>query len=324
MIDRIDDISIQKKLVGTFAIVFLVGVVALGWNVYRLGQVKDDVTDIVDRADELLFLQIVEIQFRQLEGVERDYVLAGDPSDTDELIPLYNDIAQGLAETLKSVREESTGDDITELVDRLETERQAQMTLFGEIVALVAEDPEAARQLSYDAVTQKVDNIYDPLYAVVEEDKLPAIWEDFDRSDALLQSTINIAIGTIVLFAIIGLVIAVVVYIVSRRIVEPVITMADVAQSIEDEEFKIDALQEIAPRQDEIGQLARVIERMAKEVKARVEQLRQQVTELQIVIDRGKVEKQVSEITDSDYFQSLQSKVKNLRQGADQDDTKAE
>jgi HAMP domain-containing protein len=198
------------------------------------------------------------------------------------------------------------------------------MTLFGEIVALVAEDPEAARQLSYDAVTQKVDNIYDPLYAVVEEDKLPAIWEDFDRSDALLQSTINIAIGTIVLFAIIGLVIAVVVYIVSRRIVEPVITMADVAQSIEDEEFKIDALQEIAPRQDEIGQLARVIERMAKEVKARVEQLRQQVTELQIVIDRGKVEKQVSEITDSDYFQSLQSKVKNLRQGADQDDTKAE
>jgi hypothetical protein len=63
---------------------------------------------------------------------------------------------------------------------------------------------------------------------------------------------------------------------------------------------------------------------MAKEVQARVTQLRQQVAELQIVVDKSKVEKQVSEITDSEYFQSLQSKVKSLWRSADTGATKTE
>jgi DNA-binding response OmpR family regulator len=45
----------------------------------------------------------------------------------------------------------------------------------------------------------------------------------------------------------------------------------------------------------------------------REQALTNQIRELQIVIDKGKQEKQVAEITESEYFQSLQQKVATLR-----------
>ena len=120
-------------------------------------------------------------------------------------------------------------------------------------------------------------------------------------------------IGTIVLFLAAGAIVAVSVIIVSRQIVRPVVTMAGVAESIEKEEFDTGPLQDIIARQDEIGVLARVFSRMAKEVYQRVEKLKQRVKELQIVVDERKVAEEVSQIVDSDYFRDLQSKAKTLR-----------
>jgi hypothetical protein len=52
---------------------------------------------------------------------------------------------------------------------------------------------------------------------------------------------------------------------------------------------------------------------MADEVAAREEQLKQQIQVLQIEIDQVKKARQVSEITDTEYFQDLQKKAKALR-----------
>jgi DNA repair ATPase RecN len=72
-------------------------------------------------------------------------------------------------------------------------------------------------------------------------------------------------------------------------------------------------LDEVCQRSDELGQLARVFQRMANEVKAREQRLKQELQELRIQIDEVKKAQQVAEITESEYFQQLQSKLKAMK-----------
>jgi DNA-binding response OmpR family regulator len=103
---------------------------------------------------------------------------------------------------------------------------------------------------------------------------------------------------------------------------QEVLYLKDVAQvtsaaaAVEGGKFSQEMLLDVVKRPDELGQLARVFQRMADEVAAREEQLKQHIQVLQIEIDQAKKARQVSEITDTEYFQDLQKKVKALRYGA--------
>jgi len=68
-----------------------------------------------------------------------------------------------------------------------------------------------------------------------------------------------------------------------------------------------------ATRRDELGRLARVFQRMAREVQAREQRLKQEVQQLRIEIDEARTARQVAEITETDYFQDLQRKADQLR-----------
>jgi hypothetical protein len=73
-------------------------------------------------------------------------------------------------------------------------------------------------------------------------------------------------------------------------------------------------LTDVADRPDALGQLARVFLRMAGEVAAREAQLKQQIQVLKIEVDEVLKNRQVSEITETDYFQTLRQKARALRQ----------
>jgi DNA-binding response OmpR family regulator len=85
------------------------------------------------------------------------------------------------------------------------------------------------------------------------------------------------------------------------------------AAAVEAGKFGAEMLVEVVKRPDQLGQLARVFQRMAHEVAAREEQLKQQILVLRIEIDETKKARQVAEITETDYFQELQDKAKALR-----------
>jgi CheY-like chemotaxis protein len=85
------------------------------------------------------------------------------------------------------------------------------------------------------------------------------------------------------------------------------------AAAVEAGQFTPDSLDSVAARPDELGQLGRVFQRMAQEVYAREQSLKQQVQELQIQIDEAKKKREVAEITDTDYFRQLRSNVDDLR-----------
>jgi DNA repair ATPase RecN len=79
--------------------------------------------------------------------------------------------------------------------------------------------------------------------------------------------------------------------------------------------YKPESLNEVAARRDELGQLARVFQRMQREVDRRERRLKQEVADLRIEIDEIKKARQVAEITETEYFQDLLKKASQLRAG---------
>ncbi len=99
----------------------------------------------------------------------------------------------------------------------------------------------------------------------------------------------------------------------SRRIVRPVETITQAATALEEDRFDPTVLDAAANRRDELGALARAFRRMGSEVVDRQRRLREQVKDLTVVVDRKKVERDVGEITESDYFQELAKRAEDLR-----------
>ena len=86
------------------------------------------------------------------------------------------------------------------------------------------------------------------------------------------------------------------------------------AAAVEAGMYAPEDLNDVAARTDALGQLARVFQRMVRQVYTREQTLKRQVEELKIEIDKSRQTRQVNEITNTDYFQQLQRRAKELRQ----------
>jgi DNA repair ATPase RecN len=85
------------------------------------------------------------------------------------------------------------------------------------------------------------------------------------------------------------------------------------AAAVEAGVYEPESLDEVAQRTDSLGQLARLFQRMAREVYAREQRLQREVQQLRIEIDEVKRARQVAEITETDYFSQLRRKAHELR-----------
>lgn len=101
----------------------------------------------------------------------------------------------------------------------------------------------------------------------------------------------------------------------SRRIVRPVEDITGAARALAEDRFEPASLDRASRRQDEVGELARTFQRMGTEIVERERTLREQVAMLRVEIDRSRVDEQVSEITETEYFQRLRDQADKLRGG---------
>ena len=132
------------------------------------------------------------------------------------------------------------------------------------------------------------------------------------RNDLLLAIAIAIAtLAAALAAAVIG----------ARRVARPVGQLTAAARKVEDASYEPGSLTEVAERPDEIGTLAQVFDRMAREVRAREERMQREIKELTVQIDESKRRRQVAEVTETDYFRDLQRRAKDLRggKGGDED-----
>ena len=90
--------------------------------------------------------------------------------------------------------------------------------------------------------------------------------------------------------------------------------LTDAAAALENDTFDPDSLSDVAGRDDALGQLTRLFQRMVREFYVRERRLKQQVAELRIEVDKTKQAQQVKEITGSDYFKQLRGQANELRE----------
>lgn len=112
----------------------------------------------------------------------------------------------------------------------------------------------------------------------------------------------------------------VVIFFVTRAIARPIARLKGAAEELGDGRYDmaLDLLFTIRTH-DEIGVLSSVFRAMADKVRGREETLNRKVEELTIQIDIAKRDKQVAEVTESEFFRDLQVRVRALRvrQGVD-------
>jgi HAMP domain-containing protein len=102
--------------------------------------------------------------------------------------------------------------------------------------------------------------------------------------------------------------------ILARRVTEPVARLTAAAAAVESAAFEPETLADVAARVDELGKLAQVFTKMAREVYNREQRLKQEMEDLRIQIDEAKKSRQVAEITETEYFQTLREKAQDLRE----------
>jgi HAMP domain-containing protein/AraC-like DNA-binding protein len=134
-----------------------------------------------------------------------------------------------------------------------------------------------------------------------------------ERVEEALRQQLQLTALVIAAVLSVGLLVSV---ILTRRVTQPVAQLTAAAADIESGIFAMEDLAGAAQRADELGQLARVFQRMAREVYAREQRLKQQVQQLRIEIDQVKKARQVAEITETEYFQHLREHAAEMRNRA--------
>lgn len=85
------------------------------------------------------------------------------------------------------------------------------------------------------------------------------------------------------------------------------------AAAIEMNQFDPDTLEDLSQHPNELGQLSRIFQQMAREVHSREQQLEQQVELLKVSIDSDRKAKMVAEIAATDHFQQLKKRTQGSR-----------
>jgi len=94
---------------------------------------------------------------------------------------------------------------------------------------------------------------------------------------------------------------------------QQVARLTSAATAVEAGIYQPESVDEVTQRTDALGQLARVFQRMIRQVYAREQRLQQEVQELRIEVDKARQTQQVSKITGTDYFRQLRGRANDLR-----------
>ncbi|GAP94294.1 response regulator [Leptolyngbya sp. NIES-2104] len=90
---------------------------------------------------------------------------------------------------------------------------------------------------------------------------------------------------------------------------QQVARLTSAAAAVETKTFNSDSLNDLIHQEDELGQLARVFQRMAQEVHSRECALEQQLHLLQVSVDETQKRRIVAEIATTDHFRQLQKRT---------------
>ncbi len=102
----------------------------------------------------------------------------------------------------------------------------------------------------------------------------------------------------------------------SHQLIKSIRALIEAGKALQKGTFKPELLVKLSRSPDDLGRLACVFLQMAEEVKNREQYLKSQLQNLQVEIDETKKERQISEITQTEYFKELKKKAQRLKNRA--------
>lgn len=155
------------------------------------------------------------------------------------------------------------------------------------------------------AATTYIDEFYAPIRATQQE--ASSIFKQ-------TRTQLFVAIGSVIILALL------IAWWLSSYISRPIASVIAASQAVEAGHFSAVDLHQVEKRKDELGGLARVFSTMTEQVQNREQTLKEEVKDLRvkinlfIEIDQNRKEKQVREITESEYFENLRKRVQAMRE----------
>ncbi len=301
-----DKLSVQVKLLLCFAIIVVVGITAIALNLINIDAINQSAQDIAANNTATRNLSDAQISFLFQELAAKDFLLTGDDSYIDEA----DSSSAAVGGFLDAASENAPASSQAQF-DELRELQQTYLDAYNTMVDQVKADTDlTAMFISIDKADSAgidFDNRVDEL-VVANKDAVDA---ELQNANAIATRAVWISIITMALFTGLGAII----FLVARQLVEPIRAITTAVTQLETGKFEPSSLDKVAKRRDQLGKLAELFQKMAREVASREAALKAQVEELKIQIDVAKQSQQVSEITDSDFFVELQNKSKALKRG---------
>ena len=239
-----------------------------------------------DPASEWLFKSLNPLDDEALQKIEENH-LTGNYDEPLVSIPA----AQPLGEALTEAIENNSG----------------SLLRYCHFDSVIQAMDENCKSQEYNSAAYEVVN--DPISGKVLFTIFADVPEHIFKGPVEQQIVISI-IGSVVMAVLLVLTSL----LVAQSIANPIRVIANSAETVEqDQPFDPDSLKEISTSLDEIGAFARVFSKMAKVVQEREQKLKKTVAKLQIKINQTQRKREVQKIVDTDSFQDLKSKAKDMR-----------
>ena len=143
-----------------------------------------------------------------------------------------------------------------------------------------------------------------------------ALTDQPDSIRAILLDALRarVQVGGLLIFVVSYAIFVMMVMIVSRRLAQPVIQLAEYARRVEKGDYTPTQIPTFWRSRDEIDLLFDAFSKMVEKVHEREDKLKQQVATMQITIDKAKRETDVNNIVNSDYFAKLKATAKEMKE----------
>jgi nitrogen fixation/metabolism regulation signal transduction histidine kinase len=306
MVRWFDNLKLQVKFVAPIVALVIIGLIGASIILLNVARIYAVARDLLREQQKVTHVQAGLIALINQELEEKNYLLTGDQAIASTHTELNSEAVFHFQTAQSFARDATDRAAIQKFLDEMHRYHDT----FLQMVALYeAGDRAGATRITLEISDPALAQTHREVEAIIDEGKA---WSEQQtmRVQQMRQTAIVINLIGLGLFMGVGILVSRL----ARRTVEPILLVTHTAVAVEAENYNVDGLTAVAQRSDELGSLARVFQRMAREVYRREQQLKREMQQLRIEIDEVKRAQEVSQITGSDYFQELQRKARELRQ----------
>ncbi len=275
--------NLYARLAQTFSVMFVFCVLALSVFLFSILQLISFNNQIQTRYQENQHIYQLEHMLRQYHLMLKNYTISSSPISAERLSVLERRID----ESLQNLQEQQTITDPANL-ETLARQNTAIQTLAAEIIAAV-DKQDALEYFQQDwtetaSLGLKANNDFDNLYATLEMIRT-STQDEFDTltlfAEAFSLLVLILGILTIPTFAVLGLLVAIIIY---TQINLPFEQLTQAAQDLQQRQFNPKTISHLLNQNNEIGSIAHEFVKMAKRVEQRAETLQQEAEEIRAKI----------------------------------------